>query len=100
MATSGTVLLIDNDSDQNISNRGVLERERYTVHTATAYAQARALIQEANPDIIVMEAELPDGDGFAFCQEIRSQTTAFILFLTSKTGSNYSSMGFKVGGDM
>ena len=100
MVSKGTVLLIDNNENQNISNRGALERSRYTVYTATAYAQARTMIRDENPDVIVMEAELPDGDGFAFCQEIRNQTAAYIIFLTAITDFDYQSMGFDVGGDM
>jgi len=96
----GTVLLIDNDTSQNISNYGVLTRQRYTVYTATAFAEARRMIRETKPDVIVMEAELPDGDGFAFCQEIRGQTAAYILFLTSKTSNEDSIKGLRVGGDM
>jgi len=98
MISNGTVLLIDNDDNQNISNRGVLERKRYTVHTATDIACARSMIWETEPDVIVMEAVLPDGDGFAFCQEIRGQTTAYIFFLTSKADS--AKIGFRSGGDM
>ena len=100
MAANGIILLIDNDINQNISNRGALERKRYMVYTATAYAQARQLIAETKPDVIVMEAVLPDGDGFAFCQEIRGQTKAYILFLTSKTGIEHYKKGLNSGGDM
>ena len=100
MASSGTILLIDSDRNQNISNRGALERQRYTVHTATDYAEARRVMREAEPDIIVMEAELPDGDGFTFCREIRRQTSAHILFLTHKADTEDTKLGFSSGGDM
>ena len=96
----GTVLIIDNDLNQNISIRGALERQRYKVHSATNYSEGRRMIHEALPDVIVMEAVLPDGDGFVFCQEIRGQTTAYILFLTSRVGNEESLEGLRCGGDM
>jgi len=99
-AYKGTVLLIDNDNNQNISNHGVLTRQRYNVYTATAYAEARRIIEESQPDVIVMEAILPDGDGFAFCQEIRGQTSAFVFFLTSKADRGDSIRGIRCGGDV
>ena len=100
MASSGTVLLIDNDNNQNISNRRALERKNFTVYTVGDYQEARRVIQEAKPDIIVMETVLPDGDGFAFCKEIRSQTSAYIFFLTHKTDCEDAKLGFNSGGDM
>jgi len=100
MASSGTILLIDNDSDQNISTRSALERKRYTVHTVTDYAEAHKVMREAKPDVIVMEAALPDGDGFTFCREIRGQTSAYILFLTGKTDNEDAKQGLRSGGDM
>ena len=100
VASSGTILLIDSDSNQNISNQRALERKKFAVHTATDYAEARRIIHEAEPDIIVMEAMLPGGDGFTFCKEIRSLTSAYILFLTCKTDSEDTKLGLNSGGDM
>ena len=100
MVSKGTVLLIDNNENQNISNRGALTRSRYTVHIATAYNEARNMIGEVNPDIIVMEAALPDGDGFQFCQEIIRVTSAYILFLTSKKDNEDCLKGLRCGGDV
>jgi len=100
MASSGTILLIDSDSNQTLSIRRALERQMYTVYTAVDYHEARRIIHEAKPDIIVMETVLPDGDGFAFCKEIRGQTSAYIFFLTHKTDGEDAKRGFNSGGDM
>ena len=96
----GTILIIDDDLNQNISVSRALERQQFRVYSATTYNEGRRIIREAEPDIIVMEAVLSDGDGFAFCQEIREQTTAYILFLTSRVGNVDSAQGFRSGGDM
>jgi len=100
MVSKGTVLLIDNNENQNISNRGALTRSRYTVHIATAYHEARNMIKDINPDVIVMEAVLPNEDGFRFCQEIVQKTTAYVLFLTSKTDNEDRLKGHRCGGDV
>jgi DNA-binding response OmpR family regulator len=100
MNSKGTVLIIDNDNNCSISRRGVLTRNGYTVHTATAIAEARQMIWDIEPDVIVMETVLPDGDGFAFCEEIRGQTNAYIMFLTSKTGIENLNQCTKSGGNI
>jgi DNA-binding response OmpR family regulator len=100
MDSKGTVLLIDNNENQNISNFGALTRSRYTVHIATDYNEAQSMIVDINPDIIVMEAVLPDGDGFQFCREIKCKTTASILFLTSRANNEDCIKGLRCGGDV
>ena len=100
MVSKGTVLLIDNNENQNISNRGALTRSRYTVHIATSYTEARSMIEDIYPDVIVMEAVLPDGDGFQFCQEIIQKTTSYVIFLTSKTDNEDCLKGLRSGGDV
>jgi len=98
--SKGTVLLIDDNENQNISNCGALGRMKYTVHVATSYTEARSMIEDIKPDLIVMEAVLPDGDGFEFCQEIIAQYSPFIIFLTSKTEYGAELTGLRCGGNV
>jgi len=95
--SKGTVLLIDNNEKQNNSNRQALEFRLFKVYTATTYSEARGMIYDLKPDIILMEAELPDGDGFSFCEEVDGTTTASIIFLTSKSDHADEMKGIKLG---
>ncbi|MCL2222306.1 MAG: response regulator [Oscillospiraceae bacterium] len=100
MADNGTILLVESDPYINNANRSALMLNQYTVYAATSYNEARKLIPEVKPDIIVMEAVLPDGDGFDFCGEIRTLTTANIFFLTAKNDYGDSIRGLQSGGDV
>jgi len=95
----GVILLVDNDENLKISNRGVLERQKFTVHTATTFAEARQQIAAAKPDIIIMETILSDGDGYTFCREIRDNTSAYIILL-AKAGAGDAVRGYKSGIDV
>jgi PleD family two-component response regulator len=53
----GTVLIIDDDLNQNISIRGALERQRYKVHSVTNYREGRRMITEALPDVMVNQRQ-------------------------------------------
>jgi DNA-binding response OmpR family regulator len=99
MGANGVILLVDDDVRLNNSNRRALEFRRFTVHTATSFTEANRLLFELNPDIIMMEAILPDGDGFDFCTRIYGTTTASIIFLTAKTSADDVVRGIKTGGD-
>ena len=99
MEASGVVLLVEDDEKTNKANRHALEFRRFTVHTATSFAEAHRLLGKLQPDIIMMEVNLPDGDGFDFCKRIYGVTDANIVFLTSKTGNEDMVRGIQAGGD-
>ena len=99
MANKGTILFVDGDTQLNFTNRYAFEIFSYTVHTATTLGEAYRLIANTPPDIIIMEVELPDGDGFVFCEEIKNRIPAAILFLTARTEKESLLRGLSLGSD-
>ena len=95
----GTVMLIDNDPYQNNAMRYEFKLQGYSVLTATSFGEARAMLEDNEPDLILMEADLPDGDGFDFYKEIRGRTSASIIFLTVKSDNKDMVRGLKMGVD-
>jgi len=100
LGNNGVILLIESDAYTNNANRCIFETQQYTVHTATSFTQARSLLKETKPDIIIMETIMPDGDGFDFCVEIHGMTQANIIFLTFKSEDIDMKKGLKSGGDI
>lgn len=78
-----TVLLVEDNEALSAINRRALALAGYGVQAATSLAQAREALAAAQPDIILLDVLLPDGNGIDFCAEIRDATDAHILFLTS-----------------
>jgi len=99
MDSKGLVLLIEDNDGLNQSNSRVLAMRGYKVVIALTLDEARQRLTEAPPDIILLDVELPDGDGISFCEEIRSKTTAHILFLTAKLEHENMVRGLNNGGD-
>ena len=71
--------------------------------TAETGAAAIELYRKERPDIILLDAQLPDIDGFEIAEKIRSSEhnddwTA-IIFLTSMTKDEDLARGIQVGGD-
>jgi Response regulators consisting of a CheY-like receiver domain and a winged-helix DNA-binding domain len=99
MSNNGLILLVEDNADLNESNSRVLTRRGYEVQSALTLAEARLKLAEAEPDIILLDVELPDGNGIEFCEEIRDKTVAHILFLTSKIEHENMVLGLKFGGD-
>jgi two-component system, OmpR family, lantibiotic biosynthesis response regulator NisR/SpaR len=54
---------------------------------------------EKNPDLILLDVNMPDGNGLEVCTRIRSFVSCPILFLTAKVEDSDKINGFRVGGD-
>jgi DNA-binding response OmpR family regulator len=99
MGGAKTVLLVEDNKKLNVINRRALEDEGYEVLTALTLADARERLADSDPDVILLDVLLPDGNGIDFCAEIRGRTDAHILFLTSKTDRADRIRGLGTGGD-
>ena len=66
-------LLFVEDDPIILSNvSSVLEDEGMEVTRADTIAKARAMLDgENSPDLVLLDVNLPDGDGISFCREIR-----------------------------
>jgi DNA-binding response OmpR family regulator len=99
MPEQNIVLLVEDNDDLNQLNQRALELEGYTVLTALTLAEAREHLSRHSPQVILLDVKLPDGDGIDFCGEIRAETDAHILFLTSSTTYDDKVNGLTTGGD-
>lgn len=60
------ILLIEDDKDLNIGLTYDLEMECYKVYSAYTLAEGMQLLSESAADLILLDGNLPDGDGFEF----------------------------------
>lgn len=70
----------------------------YLVYTANCAADAMEKL-ECQPDLILLDINMPDTDGLEFCQMIREHISCPILFLTARITEQDKVTGFLSGGD-
>ncbi len=70
----------------------------YQIEAAADARTARQIFHKFNPDLVILDVNLPDESGFSLCQEIR-QTGTIVLMLTCMTDTNYVLEGFEKGAD-
>lgn len=93
-----TVLIVDDEKDIVTMLSDYFRLEEYFVIIAQNGSEAIKQA-EKNPDIILLDINMPDIDGLEVCHKIRNFVTCPILFLTAKGEDTDKIRGFAVGGD-
>ncbi len=79
-------ILVVEDNEQNLELvEYLLEEEGITVRSALDADQARAELEKAIPDLILMDMQLPGIDGLTLVQEIRGQNPTLTLPIIALT---------------
>jgi DNA-binding response OmpR family regulator len=80
----------------------VLRGEGYEAQTVDTLAKARARLKKAPPELMILDRNLPDGDGVDLLAEVRSdESTAAlpVIILTAKKDVADKVAGLKTGAD-
>ncbi len=92
-------LLIVDDEEDILHMLQLFFTERgYQVQTADS---ARTALQQiaAQPELILLDVNMPDMDGLALCATIRDHVNCPILFISAKIEESDKLAGFRAGGD-
>jgi diguanylate cyclase (GGDEF)-like protein len=65
------VLVVDDDRSTRSALRYALQRSGFSVEEAVDGAKALALVERIRPDVILMDAMMPEMDGFAACARLQ-----------------------------
>lgn len=92
------LLIVDDEADIRVLLKEYLELEGYQVCAAANAREAEnALVKE--PDLILLDINMPGTDGLRWCEQIRDRVQIPILFLSARTEEEDRIKGFKAGGD-
>jgi two-component system KDP operon response regulator KdpE len=78
------VLIVDDDPAIGRMLRQLLESERYKVSWSRNAQDGLEQAVEHRPDVIILELDLPDGNGFAVLEALREWTTTPVLILSGR----------------
>ena len=93
------ILVVD---DEELLVKGIrfnLQNDGYEVITGSNGLEAIQAVQDAAPDLIVLDVMMPELDGLSACSRIREFSNVPIILLTAKTEDMDKLMGFDCGAD-
>lgn len=93
------ILVVDDDpAIRNLIHR-FLSQQGYQVESGQDGETGLELFEQLNPDLVVLDVNLPDTTGYKLCQEMQRRTGVFVLMLTSRTDEADKMKGFAEGAD-
>jgi two-component system OmpR family response regulator len=94
------VIVVDDDEDIRDLIAGQLAQEQYEVLSAGSLTELHAAMATRAIDLIVLDLNLPDGDGLSLCRELRAQGSGVQIIMVTARGSAIDRvLGLELGAD-
>jgi len=99
MTQPHTVLVVEDETSIASFVAAYLKNAGYAVRTASTAQGALTELASEPPALIVLDLNLPDGDGVELCRHIRKSSDVPILMLTARDEDVDKIIGLEVGAD-
>jgi len=76
-----------------------LQKEGYTIYCAYDGEEALKMVEEVQPDLLILDIMLPKRDGMEVCREVRKKYEMPIIMLTAKDTEIDKVLGLELGAD-
>jgi len=96
------ILIIEDEQDIGRLLKRIIEREKFTVFHAETGKAGLDLLYSEDPDLVVLDINLPDTTGWEICKEIRKDPLYRkkpIIMLTIRSTTNDRIKGLDLGAD-
>src|SRR2546422_2852173 len=83
---SATILVVDDDPQVRKVLTVFLEDEGYATITASNGSEALAVVKCEDPDLIILDVDMPEMDGFEVCRRLKEDERTALIPVTMLTG--------------
>lgn len=95
-----TLLLVDDNGEFLRMVTGILKREGFQhIDCAASVRETEDYFLKKEPDMVILDINLPDGDGFSLMQKIRTVSEVPVLFLSARDEDSDRLLGLGLGAD-
>ena len=93
------VLIVEDEPQIRRILDQLFQLEGYDVRSVATAAEGYSALRQAEPDLVLLDILLPDGNGVDLCRRIRQVSAVPIIFVTAVAGSEEAVAGLQAGGD-
>ncbi|MCP5099614.1 MAG: response regulator transcription factor, partial [Chloroflexi bacterium] len=97
--SSGTILVVEDEQSIRTVIRTYLESAGFTAVCTGNGAEALTLARESQPDLVVLDLNLPGMDGMEIAARLRQVSDVYILMLTARSEEDDRVAGLRIGAD-
>jgi two-component system OmpR family response regulator len=76
-----------------------LQQAGYKVYQSADLVRSREVFQNRQPDLVILDSQLPDGDGIELCRWLYSQGQPLVMILSACTAETDIVNGLRAGAD-
>lgn len=92
------IILVEDDDTITFGIRIALEKKGYEITTCTCLEDAKRLFSNAY-SLVLLDLNLPDGNGYEFCAWVKARCDIPIIFLTVRDDVEDITKGLDMGAD-
>lgn len=96
---NGTILVVDDEPQITRLAQDYLVRDGFKVLVAGDGMAALALAQHEQPDLVILDLNLPGVDGLEVCRKLRRTSDVPIVMLTARAEETDRLIGLELGAD-
>ena len=76
-----------------------LQKAEYNISLASSIQQAQEVFSQQQPEAVIIDSDLPDGNGLELCQWLQRQPSTLVLMLSAQDSEADIVVGLKSGAD-
>jgi len=96
---SGRILVVEDEESISVPFAEALRRAGFEALVTGTAAGALRLAEQSEPDLVMLDLALPDGDGRDVCRELRRRSDVPIVMLTARGAEMDKIVGLELGAD-
>lgn len=99
VAEKARLLIVDDDTGLRETLADFFEIEGYHILQAGNVVEAQVQLKEGEPDLLLLDINMPGGDGLTFATQMRAHSATPIIILSGKGAMIDRVVGLEVGAD-
>lgn len=93
------ILVVEDDYDLNQAICYSLKKSGYGVYGVTFMEKGKQIFWGNQIDMVLLDVNLPDGEGFSFCQWVKKQREVPVIYLTVRDMEEDALAGYESGAE-